>query len=34
MTRDDVEIIENETEFEGFFRLDRLRLRHRKFEGG
>ena len=34
MTRDDVEIIKKETEFQGFFRLDRLRLRHRKFEGG
>ena len=34
MDRDDVEIIEKETKFHGFFRLDRYRLRHRLFEGG
>ncbi|HSG88987.1 MAG TPA: ADP-ribose diphosphatase [Pseudomonadales bacterium] len=30
----DVEIIERRTAFEGFFRMDVLRLRHRLFEGG
>lgn len=34
MNRDDVEIIEKETKFQGFFRLDCYRLRHRLFEGG
>jgi ADP-ribose pyrophosphatase len=34
MTRDDVEIVEQETLYQGFFRLDRYRLRHRLFEGG
>ncbi len=34
MTRDDVEVIEQETLYNGFFRLDRYRLRHRHFEGG
>ena len=34
MTRDDVEIIGQETLYQGFFRLDRVRLRHRLFEGG
>jgi len=29
-----VEIIERETCFQGFYRLDRLRLRHQQFEGG
>lgn len=33
-TRDDVEILERESPFQGFFRLDRLRLRHRLFNGG
>lgn len=32
--RDDVEILERKALFQGFFRLDRLRLRHRLFEGG
>ena len=34
MRRDDVEIIESETVWKGFFRMDRLRLRHRLFAGG
>ena len=29
-----VEIIEQEVPFQGYFRIDRYRLRHRKFEGG
>lgn len=31
---DDWELMERETPFQGFFRLDRLRLRHRLYEGG
>lgn len=34
MTRDDVEIIEKTPVYEGFFRIDRYRLRHRLHEGG
>jgi len=34
MTRDDVETIESETVWKGYFRMDRLRLRHRLFGGG
>ncbi len=34
MNRDDVEIIERETAWRGYFRIDRLRLRHRLFAGG
>ena len=34
MTRDDVDILESETVWQGFFRIDRLRLRHRLFAGG
>ena len=34
MTRDDVEIFETKTLWKGFFRVDRLRLRHRLFSGG
>lgn len=34
MMRDDVEILETETVWKGFFRMDRLRLRHRLFAGG
>ncbi len=30
----DVEIIEKETAFQGYFRVDRYRLRHKKFDGG
>ncbi|OHC75871.1 MAG: ADP-ribose diphosphatase [Rhodospirillales bacterium RIFCSPLOWO2_12_FULL_58_28] len=34
MNMDDVEIIEKQTPFTGYFRVDRYRLRHRLFEGG
>jgi len=34
MTRDDVDILESSTVWQGFFRVDRLRLRHRLFAGG
>ncbi len=34
MHQDDVEIIEREPCFSGFYRLDRLHLRHRQFAGG
>lgn len=34
MTRDDVDILGSETVWQGFFRVDRLRLRHRLFGGG
>ena len=34
MTREDVDILETETVWQGFFRIDRLRLRHRLFAGG
>ena len=34
MSRNDVEVIEREACFQGFYRLDRLRLRHRQFAGG
>jgi ADP-ribose pyrophosphatase len=34
MNRDDVDILESETVWQGFFRVDRLRLRHRLFAGG
>ncbi|MFO0997369.1 MAG: NUDIX domain-containing protein [Alphaproteobacteria bacterium] len=34
MDRDDVEIIEKTAAFEGYFRIDRYRLRHKRFEGG
>ena len=33
-TAGDVEVLKRETPFEGFFRLDRLHLRPRLFEGG
>ncbi len=33
-TADDVEILKRETPFKGFFRVDRVHLRHRLFEGG
>ncbi len=33
MTRDDVEILQTETAWQGYFRIDRLRLRHRLFAG-
>ena len=34
MARDDVEIIDSEVVYDGHFRLDRYRLRHRQFAGG
>ena len=34
MIRADVDILESETVWQGFFRMDRLRLRHRLFAGG
>ena len=34
MSQADVEVIEREPCFKGFYRLDRLRLRHRLFAGG
>lgn len=34
MNPDDVEIIERETAFQGYFRVDRYQLRHRQFAGG
>lgn len=34
MPHEDIEIIETETVWEGYFRMDRLRLRHRQFAGG
>ncbi|MBL6958652.1 MAG: NUDIX domain-containing protein [Rhodospirillales bacterium] len=34
MNKDDIEIIEKTTPFQGYFRLDHYRLRHKLFEGG
>lgn len=34
MDRSDVEILSRETLYEGYFRIDRYRLRHRRHEGG
>lgn len=34
LSRDDVEILGTETLWKGFFRMDRVRLRHRLFAGG
>jgi ADP-ribose pyrophosphatase len=34
MTRDDVQILEKTPAYEGYFRIDRYRLRHRLHEGG
>lgn len=34
MTESDVEILARETCFQGYFRVDRYRLRHRLFDGG
>ncbi len=31
---DDVQVIEKTAAYEGYFRIDRYRLRHRLFEGG
>lgn len=33
-TKDDVEILVRERGYDGFFKVDRLKLRHRKFDGG
>ncbi|MFT6914530.1 MAG: ADP-ribose pyrophosphatase [Motiliproteus sp.] len=33
-SRDDVELLKRERVFDGFFKLDRVHLRHRRFEGG
>ncbi|MEH6822828.1 MAG: NUDIX domain-containing protein [Motiliproteus sp.] len=33
-SRSDIELLQRERAFDGFFKLDRLRLRHRRFEGG
>lgn len=33
-SRSDVELLKRERAFDGFFKLDRLQLRHRRFEGG
>ncbi|HCE38763.1 NUDIX domain-containing protein [Alloalcanivorax profundimaris] len=33
-TAEDVEILERETPFQGFFRVERLTLRHRHYQGG
>ena len=32
-TRDDVEIVERKTLFQGFYRVDKFWLRHRQFDG-
>jgi len=34
LTPDDVEVVDRTTPFQGFFRLDHYRLKHRLFEGG
>lgn len=34
MTEDDIDILERETVFDGYFRVDRYRLRHRLHAGG
>ena len=34
MTEDDVEILERETVYQGYYRVDRYRLRHRLHQGG
>lgn len=33
-TKDDVEIVERKRGYDGFFKLDQIQLRHRKFDGG
>lgn len=33
-SQSDVELLKRERAFDGFFKLDRLQLRHRRFEGG
>jgi ADP-ribose pyrophosphatase len=34
MTRDDVDVLDCETSYAGYFRIDRYRLRHRLYDGG
>ena len=34
LTRDDVEVVEKTTPYDGYFKLDIYRLRHKLFEGG
>jgi ADP-ribose pyrophosphatase len=34
LTRDDVEIVDHQIAYRGYFRIDRYRLRHRAFAGG
>jgi ADP-ribose pyrophosphatase len=34
MTRDDVEVLDEETRYAGYFRIDHYRLRHRLYDGG
>jgi ADP-ribose pyrophosphatase len=34
MKKSDVEVIEQKTVFQGYFRVDQYKLRHKKFEGG
>ncbi|RLA04640.1 MAG: ADP-ribose diphosphatase, partial [Gammaproteobacteria bacterium] len=31
--RDDVELLDHDTVFQGYFHMDRYRLRHRKYDG-
>lgn len=33
MNRDDVELLEHDTVFQGYYRMDRYQLRHRKYDG-
>ena len=34
LTRDDIEVVAKTTPYEGYFKLDIYRLKHRLFEGG
>ncbi|HEC14721.1 MAG TPA: NUDIX domain-containing protein [Rhodospirillales bacterium] len=34
MNRDDIQVIEKTTPFQGYFRIDHYRMKHRLFEGG
>ncbi|MBL4622765.1 MAG: NUDIX domain-containing protein [Immundisolibacteraceae bacterium] len=34
LTRDDVELIQHDTVFQGYYRMDRYQLRHRQYDGG
>lgn len=33
LTRDDVELIQHDTVFQGYYRMDRYQLRHRRYDG-